>query len=121
VSSELRWHEPGRIFLCTYSGQVTADEITSDLQTILRHLDSATGPLHVIVDWRAATDYPYFADFIFPGLKILRHRNMGWIVLVGENRTVKLWVDLFEHIEDFRYKIVPSFEDATAFLRTVVM
>jgi hypothetical protein len=73
------------------------------------------------VDWCKATDYPYFVDFMFPGLKLIRHPRMGWMVLVGESGTLKLWVDLFSNIAEFRYKIVPSFEDATKFLDTVVV
>jgi hypothetical protein len=121
VSVELRWHEPGKTLACTYSGKVTPEDLTGPLEKIRKHFDDAASPLNVIVDWRQATDYPFFADFMFQGLKLIRHKNMGWIVLVGEDRTLKLWVDLFANISNFRYKIVSTFEEATEFLRTSVI
>jgi hypothetical protein len=121
VSVDFRWYEKDKTFLFTYSGQVTADELTRPIETIIRHLDVSADYIHVIVDWRHATDQPYFADFIFTGLKLLRHPRIGWLVIVGESRAVKLWVELFETVENFRYRIFPTFEEATQFLDNIVM
>ncbi len=118
---DFRWHERDKTFLFVYSGQVTADELTTPIETVIRYLDAAADYVHVIVDWRQATDNPYFADFIFTGLKLLRHPRIGWLVIVGESRTVKLWVDLFGAVENFRYKIFRTFEEATEFLDGVLM
>src|SRR5439155_18650907 len=108
VSVEMHWHEKGKIFVVSYDGVVTPDELTGPINTIYAHLNSGTNYLHVIVDWRKATDYPYFVDFMFPGLKLIRHPRMGWMLLVGESGTLTLSVDLFSTVASFRYKIVPT-------------
>jgi hypothetical protein len=120
MSVELRWQEKDKILLTTYSGPVTTHELTDIIQTIISKLNTAEETVHVIVDWRQATDYPFFADFMFPGLKLLRHPRMGWLALVGESKTVKLWVDLFSHIESIHFKIFRDVEEAVQFLQTIV-
>jgi len=120
VAVELSWQEKDRIILTTYSGHVTPDELTRTIETIIGHVDKAAARLDVIVDWRETTEYPLFADFMFPGLKLIRMPRMGWLVLVGESSTLKLWVDLFANISDFRYKIVSTPQDAVDFLHTVI-
>jgi hypothetical protein len=122
MAVELRWHEPDKILLTTYSGMVTAEELASSIEDIITGLETTTAPhLHVIVDWRQTTDYPYFVDLLPPARKLLRHARLGWIVIVGQNHTVKLWLDLFSGITDFRYKVVDKTEDAAQFLNTVVI
>jgi hypothetical protein len=122
MTSELRWYEPDKTLLTTYGEHVTPEDLTTTIEGIISALDTATGYVHVIVDWRQTKDYPYFVDLLFPARKLLRHPRLGWIVIVGQSNTVNLWLDLFTGIKsDFRYKVFNTLDEAAAFLRTVVM
>jgi hypothetical protein len=117
----LNWQEPDKIFRFTYSGRVEPKELTEPIEVILSHLNKAQHPIHVIVDWRNATDLPFFADFVFTGKKLIQHKNMGWLIVVGRSKIVELWLKLFEGIANIRYKVFDTPEEAVEFLRTVVM
>lgn len=121
MAVELNWHEPDKTLLTTYSGSVSGEELSTSIEGIIKSLDSASNTLHVIVDWRKATEYPYFVDLLPPARKLLKHARLGWIVIVGPNNTIKLWLDLFSGITDFRYKVFNTVDEAAQFLRTVVL
>src|SRR5260221_8834604 len=121
MAGEISWYEPNKTLLTTYSGTVTADELTTTIEGIIATLEAASAYIHVIVDWRQAADYPYFMDLLPPTRKLLRHSRLGWIMIVGQNKTIKLWLDLFAGITDFRYKVFDTLDEAAEFLRTVVM
>jgi hypothetical protein len=122
MTFDLTWHDPNKTLLTTYDGTVTAEELTRSIEGIIGALDESTANrVHVIVDWRQATDYPYFVDLLPPARKLLKHSRLGWIVIVGPNNTVKLWADLFSGITEFRYKIFDTLDNAKEFLRTAVL
>ncbi len=116
---ELTWYKPGKILLTTYRDSVSAEELTSTLEDIIRRIEAANATVHVIVDWRKTTNYPYFMDLFDPARKLVQHKHLGWIVIVGQSDVIKLWIELFSRVTEFRYKVFKTLDDATAFLQKV--
>jgi hypothetical protein len=121
MAAEVRWHDPDKTLITIYGEKVTPDELTSTVETINKQITEAGHFIHVIVDWRQTKDYPYFADFLVSGRKLIRNPHLGWIVIVGRSNTVKLWADLFSNISNFRYRIFDTMDEVTQFLNTVIM
>src|SRR5215470_16828701 len=112
MAAELSWFEPGKILLTTYRDKVSAKELESSLEEIYRRLEAASAPVHVIVDWRKTTDYPYFINLFDPARKLMKQPRLGWIVIVGQNDVIELWIELFSRIADFRHKTARTVEQA---------
>ena len=111
----MEWYSDSAV-LVTYSASITAhDQHMANLQFIA-YLDAASHPLHVIADWRNANNYPIDFDIVPDMLRMLRHKNMGWIVVIGMNNVLSFWAEMFTKIAGLRYTSRDSVEEAAQFL-----
>src|SRR5260221_4476138 len=82
----------------------------------IAYLDGASYPLHVIAYWRDADNYPIDFDIVPDMLTMLRHKNMGWIVVVGMNNVLSFWAEFFTKMAGLRYTQCHSIDEAGQFL-----
>src|SRR5437870_3689439 len=98
--------------LVTYSGHITPEEHQQTICDFVEYLNTVSGPVHLISDWRSAQNYPIQFDIIPSVMSMLRHKNMGWIAIVGMNSVLSFWADLFVKLGNLQYTACPSIEQA---------
>ena len=115
MSIELHQYAPG-VMLVTYSGQITPEEHLKAICDFLDHLQTVSCTVHLIADWRSAHNYPISYDLIPSVMSMLRHKYMGWVVVVGMNSVLSFWADLFVKLGNLHYTACPSVEQAVDFI-----
>ncbi len=103
--------------LVTYSGHITPEEHQKAIFDFLDYLATVSGPVHLIADWRSAHSYPISYDNIPSVMSMLRHKYMGWTVVVGMNSVLSFWADLFVKLGNLHYTACPSVEQGVDFIR----
>src|SRR5579885_165983 len=116
MSIAMEWYSRSAV-LVTYTDAITAKQQHEANLQFIAYLDAAAFPLHVIADWHNADNYPIDFDIVPDMLKMLRHRNMGWIVIVGMNNVLSFWAEFFTKMAGLRYTHCDSIEEAAQFLR----
>ena len=115
MAINVEWYSDSAV-LVTYTASITAyDQHLANLQFIA-YLDAASQPLHVIADWRNANNYPIDFDIVPDMLRMLRHKNMGWIVVIGMNNVLRFWAEMFTRMAGLRYTTRDSVAEAAEFL-----
>ena len=77
----LEWYSRSAV-LVIYTDLITAKQQHEANLKFIEYLEVASFPLHVIADWRGADNYPIDFDIVPDMLTMLRHKNMGWIVVI---------------------------------------
>jgi hypothetical protein len=113
----MEWYS-NSVVLVTYADSITASDQHQANLKFIGYLDTAAYPLHVIADWREANNYPIDFDIVPDMQAMLRHRNMGWIVVVGMNNILGFWAELFTRVAGLRYT---KCDDVAAAARFLVM
>ena len=109
------WYSRSTV-LVTYRDIITAKgQHEANLKFIV-YLDAASYPLHVIADWRDADNYPIDFDIVPDMLTMLRHKNMGWIVVVGMNNVLSFWAEFFTKMAGLRYTQCHTIDEADQLL-----
>ena len=111
----MSWYQP-HILLIDIREDVTASEVCDAIAQTIALCDAAWQPIHVISDWRKATCYPIDYDMLTIILKMVQHRNMDWIVVLGMSPTLTFWAKLITQIARPRYHVADTMEEALAFL-----
>ena len=109
------WYSHSTV-LVTYTDLITAKGQHEANLKFIDYLDSAAYSLHVIADWRNADNYPIDFDIVPDMLTMLRHKNMGWIVVIGMNNVLAFWAEFFTKMAGLRYTQCNTVEEATQFL-----
>src|SRR5690349_9690386 len=104
MPAELRWLEPGTIFIGSFPGDVTASGERDAIDKFIEYLDAAHNPIWVISDWRQAKSYPVLADFFQKAIKLLRHKNLAYVVVVPGNFVLSFWVDVLSKVVKFNVR-----------------
>ncbi|HLY27808.1 MAG TPA: hypothetical protein VKQ72_15790 [Aggregatilineales bacterium] len=116
---EMDWLVPNTIFVATFVGDISGLEHTDAMKTFIHHLDVATQPVHVIIDWRKVTHQAFLLEVLSTAQTVLRHPNMGWIATVGLNPLTTYWVSAISALVQFRNKAFSSPEAALSFLQSL--
>jgi hypothetical protein len=111
----MNWYSRSAV-LVTYTDLITAKGQHEANLKFIAYLEAASHPLHVIADWRNADNYPIDFDIVPDMLTMLRHKNMGWIVVVGMNNVLSFWAEFFTKMAGLHYTQCRSIEEATQFL-----
>jgi hypothetical protein len=114
-----QWRAKDRILHIEHVAPLTVKELEAGLNRYLAYLYAAPQPLHLIADWRQAHGYPLQFSMVSKAMAILRHRNMGYITLVGMNPSVAFWVEFFARLTRWNYRVFESVEDAAQFLEQI--
>ena len=110
-----QWYSRSAV-LYIYTDLITAKQQHEANLQFIGYLEAASFPLHVIADWRNADNYPIDFEIVPDMLTMLRHKNMGWIVVVGMNNVLSFWAEFFTKMAGLRYTACNSIEDAAQFV-----
>jgi hypothetical protein len=111
----MEWYSRSSV-LVTYTDLITAKQQHEANLKFIDYLEVASLPLHVIADWRGADNYPIDFDIVPDMLTMLRHKNMGWIVVIGMNNILSCWAEFFTKMAGLRYTHCETVEEAAQFL-----
>ena len=105
-------YQKANIYVADYQDHIESGELCDNMSAVLQHLDCAEGPLHFIADWRRADIYPINFDMISLVSKVVRHANMGEIVVIGMNPALQFWANIFKSMIGLHYQTADSIEAA---------
>lgn len=111
----IQWYSSSAV-LVTYTDLITAKQQHEANLKFIAHLNAASSTLHVISDWRNADNYPIDYDIVPDMLAMLRHKNMGWIVVIGMNNVLSFWAEFFTKMAGLRYSTCNTLDEAAQFL-----
>ena len=109
-------YQKSKIFISDYIDHIDAAEFRDSLQVALKQLDRAVAPLSFIADWRRAANYPISYDMITFISRVVRHPNMGKIVVLGMNPTLEFWGKLFTSLIGLHYDTANTVQEALTLL-----
>jgi hypothetical protein len=84
------------------------DEVERDLQ----RLDCAKRTVHLVVDWRRASSYPFNYDMISRISQLLRHPKLGYIFVMGMNPVLSFWAELYTRLTGVKWQKVENINQA---------
>lgn len=117
---ELSWREPDLIHFSKYSGKVNRDEFIEALDNILSIIESAEHPIHFMVDVRETQSFSVGQIQGIPQIMhMVRHKNFGWIAMVGVHSSFAFWLKVFIKLANLRYANFSTVEEGEQFLREV--
>ncbi len=114
---ELRWYEPDCIMLAEYNGFTSLQEQLVMTDRFILCLGKSARNIHLLADFRKATNYPFQFGLMAKTIEMLRHERMGWVAVVGMNPVVNYWVTIFKKIAGLRCSEFETREEAARFLR----
>jgi hypothetical protein len=110
-------YQQGNICISTYVEQLAAHDFCNHLQSTLETLDGSEIRLHFIGDWRRADNCPISYDMLSLISQLLRHRNMGSIVVLGMSPALQFWCNMFGTILGLKYHTTNSLDEAIKQIR----
>lgn len=118
---ESYWLLPEKILHVAIIGDISIDEVARASQDAVTIFDvSSIAPIHIIVDDSRGGDPPKSIRRLINAIAVVRHTNMGWMVLYGgENKLAKYILQILANITNLRYRRCQTRREAVAFLITV--
>lgn len=118
MPTELTWYEPGRILLMRTDGDVALQDMKALFHQAADILDTLDHTVHFILDARELGKIPSTAiNQLEASARLVRHRNTGWLGMVGMTAVSSFWLRLFSKILGLRYARFETVEEAAEFLR----
>jgi hypothetical protein len=113
---QINWYIPERVLLATYSGDVSREDILKQYQDGIKLCDSVSSPcVHMIVDLADMTSFPKtISDY--KGTFGEKARNAGWVVLVGDNKIVRLLSSVVTNLMKLNFAYVRTLDEAIQFI-----
>lgn len=87
MTSQVQWHETGRIIVITNTGHLSVDDVVTQSTQLIEMMNSVSQPVHVIDNLSGITSIDpklTMLPFKMPHLmKFAQHSNLDIIALVG--------------------------------------
>jgi hypothetical protein len=115
--AQVSWYEQDKILLQDYSGQVTTDELQTVLHESINYLNHAANRVHLIMDWKDATDIPNIMAVLNDANEMTHHERMGFVGVVGVNQLLAYWMQVLGKTAGLKASRFDTPEDAAAFLK----
>ena len=113
---QINWYIPERVLVAQYSGEVSREDIIKQYREGIALCHSVNSPVvHMIVDIAEVKSFPKtISDY--KGTFGDKARNAGWVVLVGENKIVRLLSSLVTNLMKLNFVYVNNHEEALKFI-----
>lgn len=113
---QLNWYIPERVLVAQYSGDVSREDIITQYQKGIEMCDSVVSSyVHMIVDLSDVKSFPKtISDY--KGTFGDKAKNAGWVVLVGDNKVVRLLSSVVTNLMKVNFAYVQSIDEAIAFI-----
>jgi hypothetical protein len=117
----LSWYQENHVINAAISGNFTVPEFEAYGEELIEnYLDSAIHPIHIISDVSQMERFPTQVwTAIHATEPWLRHRNLGWIMLLspGGNAMLRFLVSAVNQVVGIRYHVVETHEEAYMLLQ----
>jgi hypothetical protein len=117
----LSWYHENHVVFASVSGNFTVAEFEAYGEELVEsYLDSAPHPIHIISD---ASQMERFPTQVWTAIRAtepwLRHRNLGWIILLssGGNAMLRFLISAVNQVVGIRYHVVETSEEAYMLLQ----
>jgi hypothetical protein len=117
MPAQVSWYDPDKILLQDFSEQVTTDELQHVLHESIDHLNQTSNRVHLIMDWKNATDIPNIMAVLNDATALIQHERMGFVGVVGVNQLLSYWMQVLGKTAGLKASRFDTAEDAAAFLR----
>lgn len=119
MSSTMNWLIPDQVLEVTMPQNTTDEFILGFDAEMIALLDSASHPIHLIVDLHSMKVYPTIS--IIMNLKYYNHPKLGRLIMLGltTNPIVRFITNLVNHGNDANLKAFATLEEAMAYLMAV--
>jgi hypothetical protein len=117
------WLIPNQILVHDYGESPTDQDVLGLVTETCAYLDRATHPIYMIADWRHATRVPLNFDMIGLISKMIKHRNVDTIFILGITPLLSFWIDVYARVTGFRWKKANNYDEvveAVSMLETAV-
>ena len=113
---QINWYIPERILLAQYSGDVSREDILTQYQEGIALCHSVSSPyVHMIVDLNGVSSFPKsISDY--KGTFGEKARNAGWVVLIGDNKIIRLLSSVVTNLMKLNFAYVNSLDEAITFI-----
>ena len=118
MPTEYSWYEPDQIIFLRAEGDVSLQEMRALFYDVAAILDGLDHTVHFIFDARRLGRIPSAAvNQLEASHRLIRHRNCGWLGMVGVTTVSSFWLRLFSKLLGLRYSRFDTIEEAATFLR----
>jgi hypothetical protein len=113
---QINWYIPERVLFTKYSGDVTPQDILRQYEEGIELCHSVNSPLvHMIVDIAEVKSFPKTLSN-YKGTFGDKARNAGWVVMVGDNKIVRLLSSLITNLMKLNFAYVNTHQEALKFI-----
>lgn len=116
MAYSVSWHVHSRILLLKLEGELTSQESEEISNINVQRFDAGIEPVHLIIDISALTKFPTDIRQTSSLARYLRHKKLGWVVVVGTNTMINFLSSLLSQLTGFDYAKRDTIKDAVAFL-----
>jgi hypothetical protein len=119
MTFDLRPDQAHASLVLTTSGEVGRDEAQTILNSLIRYLDRAARPTHILVDCRDLTQLPGLIPILFNVFQLMLHPKLGWIAFVWPPPVALSMIAAVLYRIQFRHRVFPTMAEARQFLMHV--
>jgi hypothetical protein len=118
MPTELAWYEPEQIILLRAEGDMSLQEMRNLFNDAAGLLDGLDHTVNFIFDGRTLGKLPWTSvNQLEASYQLIRHRNFGWLGMVGVTAAISFWLRMFSKLMGLRYTKFETIEEAAGFLR----
>lgn len=112
---DVRWSVENQIILTTGYDEVTVEDLAQGSATATALLNSASGHIHDILDFRAVTKHPSLPQLI-EFRKFFTNPKLGWLIILSNDKIITFFSSMIAGINNNRIRAFSSPEAAVQFL-----
>lgn len=112
MGSTNQWLVEGRLYVFHIWGDLTLEEMKQGSDEAIHYVRSGQPPVHSIIDFRNVTSYPKSISDLKNAADIMKEPNLGWVLLLTNDRIFSFVGDLISQMTRKNYKSVKTPEEA---------
>ncbi len=109
------WLVPKQVVFVTFSGQVTLEDVHTQVTLTQTSIAEGEAPVHFVIDTTRIEKYDLSLPEIrmaFPG----HDERIGWTVVYGPNKITRFFASILMQLMKSKFQFVDSEADALAYL-----
>lgn len=118
MNAHIDWYIDQRVLYVKRPEIITLDILTEDSQKIIKLLDSAELPVHIINDTLAVKHMPKNLSSIKRSVPFLNHPRLGWFITLSDNILINFFGSVLPQTRfvNQRFRVIRQLEEALTLL-----
>jgi hypothetical protein len=116
MAYEVSWYQPDHVICLRVRENLSIDELVAAIKFIEDGVREAPGIVHLVVDARETKSIPGNILEIKKHITYLNREKMGWILLVGMNPLVSMFINVLTQLLRTKYQNFRAMKPALEFL-----